>query len=489
MDHVGLLLRFRTPQPGRFMTIKTRFAPSPTGYLHVGGARTALFCWLYARRFGGRFVLRIEDTDRERSTRESIQSILDGMSWLGLEWDEGPWYQTERLHRYQEVAQQMLSEGTAYRCYCSREELDAMRREQTARGENPRYDGRCRDRVSPEAGIDPVIRFRNPDAGRVFVDDMVHGHVEFQNAELDDLVIMRSDGMPTYHFSVVIDDADMGITHVVRGDDHLTNAPRQINLIQALGLPLPHYAHLPMILGEDGARLSKRHGAVNVLEYRDTGYLPEATVNYLARLGWSHGDQEVFSRDELIQLFDIADVNPSAARFDPGKLTWLNQQFIIGAEASRLVPLLEEQLRLAGLDPSQGPDPAQVVEAYRERAETMEAMAQSVWYAYRDFEDFDATAAKKHLRPVVFDAMSDVRLALEELNQWGAGTIQAAIQMTADKHGIKFGKLGQPLRVAVTGGGISPPIDVTMAVVGRDRCLRRIGRALDFMGDRKADSR
>jgi glutamyl-tRNA synthetase len=361
-----------------------------------------------------------------------------------------------------------------------------MRAEQTAAGENPRYDGRCRERHEPREGVEPVVRFKTPREGEVVVNDLVHGRVAFSNAELDDLVILRSDGWPTYHFSVIIDDADMGITHVIRGDDHLNNTPRQINMIKALGLPLPQYAHLPMILGEDGARLSKRHGAVNVLEYRDRGYLPEAVLNYLVRLGWSHGDQEIFNIAQMTDLFDIKDVNAAASRFNPEKLTWLNQQYIQSAAARQLAPLLEDQLSRQGLDPGQGPAPDAVVEAYKERAETMEVMAESAWYLYRDFEQADEKAAKKHLRPVIKPALADLRQRLDALESWGRELIHAAIEAVAEQHGLKFGKLGQPLRVAVTGGSVSPPIDVTTELVGRERSLARIDLALAYITAREA---
>ncbi|MGB1581667.1 MAG: glutamate--tRNA ligase, partial [Nevskiales bacterium] len=319
------------------MSLTTRFAPSPTGYLHVGGARTALYSWLYARHHGGRFVLRIEDTDRERSTPESIQAILDGMAWLGLDSDAEPVYQTQRFDRYAEVMQKLLDEGKAYRCYCTREEIDEMREQAMARKEKPRYDGRCRDRSEPREGVEPVIRFKNPTEGEVVINDLVRGEIRIRNTELDDLIIARSDGTPTYNFVVVVDDADMGITHVIRGDDHINNTPRQINILEAIGAEPPAYAHLPMILGSDGKRLSKRHGAVSVLAYRDEGYLPQALLNYLLRLGWSHGDQEVFSREEMIELFDLKAVQKAAASFDPDKLNWLNQQHMMSLPPAEVV--------------------------------------------------------------------------------------------------------------------------------------------------------
>ncbi len=466
------------------MTVKTRFAPSPTGFLHIGGVRTALFCWLFARHQHGQFVLRIEDTDRERSTRESIDAILHGMEWVGLDWDEGPYYQTERFDRYGEVCQQLLRDGHAYYCYCTPAELDEMRARQVAEGENPRYDGRCRDRADAPAGIDPVVRFRTPREGEVEIDDAVRGHVVYSNGELDDLVLMRADGTPTYHFSVVVDDADTEITHVIRGDDHLNNTPRQIHIIEALGFERPAYAHLPMILGADGGRLSKRHGAVNVLDYRDQGYLPDAMLNYLVRLGWSHGDQEIFSRDEMIELFRLEEVNASASRFDPEKLTWLNQQYIMRSPAGDLVAGLAAQLEKIGADVADGPPLAAVVDAYRERAATLRELAEGSVYLFRDFHDFDAKAAKKHLRPAIRDALADVRDEFAGSLDWDDVGIQSCIRAVADRHELGFGKLGQPLRVAVTGAGVSPPIDVTVALVGRERTLARIDRALTFIDDR-----
>ena len=470
------------------MTIKTRFAPSPTGYLHIGGVRTALFCWLYARRHEGTFVLRVEDTDRERSTQASIDAILEGLAWVGLDWDEGPFYQTQRYDLYEAARDQLLDAGHAYRCYCTPEELDAMRADQVAAGENPRYDGRCRDRQEPREGVEPVIRFRTPDSGEITVNDHVHGEVVFNNADLDDLVIVRSDGHPTYHFTVVVDDADMGITHVIRGDDHLKNTPRQMHIIDALGYTRPEYAHLPMILGADGARLSKRHGAVNVLEYRAQGYLPEALLNYLARLGWSHGDQEEFSRHELVELFDIGAVHRSAARFDQDKLTWLNQQYLMKAPAASLVPGLRRHLEAEGMNVDGGPALEDVVEAYRERARTLVEMAEACWYLFRDFDHPDPSAVKKHLRPVVGEPLQQVRDRLAAIDPWRRADVHGVIQATAEATGLGFGKLGQPLRVALAGGSVSPPIDVTAELVGRERGLKRLDRALELIAERAAAS-
>jgi len=470
------------------MKVKTRFAPSPTGFLHIGGVRTALFAWLFARHHGGQFVLRIEDTDRERSTQVSIDAILEGMAWVGLDWDEGPYYQTERFDRYRELADQLLERGAAYHCYCTPEELDEMRAAQMAAGENPRYDGRCRKRTEPVADASPVIRFKTPSAGETTIDDAVRGRVVYDNAELDDLVIMRANGIPTYHFGVVVDDADMEITHVIRGDDHLNNTARQVHIIAALGFDRPNYAHLPMILGEDGARLSKRHGAVNVLEYREHGYLPDAVLNYLVRLGWSHGDQEIFTRDEMIGLFALEGVNASASRFSPEKLTWMNQQYILKTPAAELVAGLAVQYRHMSVDTADGPPLSAVVEAFHERAETLQELAESSVYVFRDFDTIDPKAAKKHLRPVVREPLAEIRQMLADLKTWTADGIQDTIQTVADRHELGFGKLGQPLRVAVTGGGVSPPIDVTMVLIGQDRCLSRIDAALSLIDERIASA-
>jgi glutamyl-tRNA synthetase len=460
------------------MTVKTRFAPSPTGYLHIGGVRTALFSWLYARHHGGQFVLRIEDTDRERSTQAAVDAILEAMDWLGLEYDEGPYYQTARMDRYRELAAQLLAAGGAYHCYCSREELEQMRAAQTARGENPRYDGRCRERQSPVPGVSPVLRFRTPHEGITIVDDLVRGRVEFQNSELDDLIIMRSDGTPTFHFGVVVDDGDTGITHVIRGDDHLNNTPRQMHMIDALGFVRPAYGHLPMILGPDGAKLSKRHGAVNVLEYRDAGYLPDAVLNYLVRLGWSHGDQELFSRQEMIRLFDIAAVNASASRFDTGKLDWINQQYLRTGAPEELAPGVVMQLEQAGLDVRNGPPAVAVIEAYRERATTLREIASGAHYLYAEPARIDEAAVSKHLTAAVADPLRLLTTRLAEAADWTRADIHAAMVAVAAACGIGFGKLGQPVRVAVTGGTVSPPIDVTLELLGRERTLDRLKQAI-----------
>lgn len=463
--------------------IRTRFAPSPTGYLHIGGARTALFCWLAARATGGDFVLRIEDTDRERSTAESVQAILDGLAWLELTPDEGPYYQSERLALYQETVQRLLDEGKAYRCYCSKERLEQLREEAMAKGEKPRYDGRCRDRHDVPEGIEPVIRFRNPDAGSVTFTDRVRGEIEIANAELDDLVIQRTDGTPTYNFAVVIDDLDMKINLVIRGDDHINNTPRQINLYHALGAPVPEFAHVPMILGDDGARLSKRHGAVSVLAWREQGYLPDALVNYLARLGWSYGDREQFSRDDLVRLFRIEDVNRKASRFDTEKLNWLNQQYLKTADVTRILPELKWHFAHHGLDPSLGPALEDLLAVQRERFETLTELVEQSRAFYTDFEQFEPGAAKKHLRPVAAEPLAAVRAALEHCT-WEVEALGQAVSDTAEALGVGMGKIGQPLRVALMGHGSSPSIDQTLWLVGRGRTLDRIDRALAFIEER-----
>ncbi|ADJ27335.1 glutamate--tRNA ligase [Nitrosococcus watsonii] len=463
------------------MTVCTRFAPSPTGYLHVGGVRTALFSWLYARKHGGRFILRIEDTDRERSSIESVNAILEGMTWLGLEYDEGPFYQTDRFSRYREIIEQLLASSHAYLCYCSREELESMRAEQIARKEKPRYDGRCRERHSPREGVSPVVRFKAPLEGRVVVRDLVRGTVIFQNNELDDLVLARADGTPTYNLTVVVDDMDMGITQVIRGDDHLNNTPRQSNIFYALGKEPPVYAHVPMILGPDRQRLSKRHGAVSVMNYREAGYLPEALLNYLVRLGWSHGDQEIFSVAEMIKLFDLEDVNQSASVFNPEKLLWLNQQYIKNSTPEHIAHHLSWHLGQMGIDPSEGPELAAVVKAQQERSKTLLEMAHNSAPFYREFEVYEETAASKHLNASVREPLRDLRERFKKAPSWVAPALHEILLATVESHGLKLGKLAQPLRVAVMGRPISPPIDVTLELMGQATTLARIDRALAWI--------
>ena len=465
------------------MATKTRFAPSPTGYLHVGGARTALFSWLHARKHGGKYVLRIEDTDLQRSTTESINAILEAMTWLGLDYDEGPFYQTRRFDRYNEVIEELLDNKLAYRCNCSRERLDTLREGQMQRKEKPRYDGHCRGK-SIAADEPHVIRFRNPPEGSVIIDDQVRGKIVFRNDELDDLIIRRTDGSPTYNLTVVVDDLDMGITDVIRGDDHVNNTPRQINILTALGKEAPHYAHVPMILGDDGSRLSKRHGAVSVMEYRNQGILPEALLNYLVRLGWSHGDEELFTLDQMVELFDIKDVNKAASAFNTEKLLWINQHYIKSADPVRIARLLSPHLGDLDIDPANGPDIVEVVRQQQERARTLVEMAEISAFFYRDFEDFDEKAARKHLKAAAREPLQQVREEVAVLEVWEAEKLHQVVVDVAESLDLKMGKVAQPLRVAVVGRAASPGIDVTLALVGREACLRRIDRALQYINKR-----
>jgi len=469
------------------MSLVTRFAPSPTGYLHVGGARTALFSWLYAKKKGGKFILRIEDTDLERSTQESVDAIIEGMAWLGLDHDEGPYYQTKRFDLYKEVVAQLLAEGNAYKCFCTIEEVDAMREAQTAAGEKPRYNGMWRDRTDHPADKPFVIRFKNPQSGVVVIEDMIKGRIEIANAELDDLIIARSDGTPTYNLTVVVDDWKMGITHVIRGDDHVNNTPRQMNILAALGADIPKYAHVPMILGDDGKRLSKRHGAVGVMQYRDNGFLPEALLNYLVRLGWSHGDQEIFSKDELIQLFDLDSCNRAPSAFNTDKLIWLNQHYMKTLPAEQVAQQLQWHITEQKLDISQGPLLTDLVVAQAERVKTLKEMVEVSRYFYEDFLEFDADAAKKHLRPVALEPLQTVAAKLAELTDWSVEAIHQTINATAEQLGVGMGKIGMPLRVAVTGGGNSPALDITLALVGKARSLARLEQAITFVQQRAAE--
>ena len=459
------------------MTIRTRFAPSPTGFLHIGGARTALFSWAYARRHQGQFILRIEDTDVERSTPEAVQAILDGMQWLGLNWDEGPYYQMQRMDRYKEIIRQMLAEGSAYYCYCTRDELDAMREQQMQAGLKPRYDGRWR----PEAGkqlpavpenIPPVVRFRNPVDGTVAWDDLVKGRIEIANAELDDLIIARADGTPTYNFCVVVDDWDMRISHVIRGDDHVNNTPRQINLLRALGAEVPQYAHLSMILGDDGQKLSKRHGAVSVMQYDEDGYLPEAVLNYLARLGWSHGDDEIFDMQQFCQWFDLDHITPSAAQFNTEKLNWLNAHYIRQTDAAHLAPDIRQRLQERGVVVSEHPELQSVIALYRERAQTLNELADAIAYFYHK-PVIDVAARDKHLTPDILPVLKALAEQLTAID-WTAEQIHAVIDQAVQSNGLKFPKVAMPLRVLLTGGAQSPSIDAVMALLGRQETLARI---------------
>jgi glutamyl-tRNA synthetase len=457
--------------------IRTRFAPSPTGYLHLGGARTALFNWAYARRHGGKFILRIEDTDLERSTQVAEQAILDAMTWLGLDWDEGPFFQMKRLARYKEAAESLLSKGQAYWAYETKEELDAMREAQTARGEKPRYDRRWRDsKDSPPAGRSPVLRFRNPISGEVTWDDVVKGPITVSNDELDDLVLLRTDGVPTYNFGVVVDDIDMAMTHVIRGDDHVNNTPRQINLYRALGAELPHFGHVPMILGSDGQRLSKRHGAVNVMQYRDDGYLPDAMVNYLARLGWSHGDDEVFSREQLVEWFDFRHVSRSPARWDPEKLRWMNAEYL-----KRLTDVdLALQLEKAK------PGVYRFLESVMDPV-AMTAAGRAKFQLLGDHESFlmamatpshpEEAVAKEHLGEAGRETLKELVARMNALADWSAPAISAALKETVKAKGVKAPAVMMPFRVAVTGLAQTPAIDAIAAALRREVVLERLERA------------
>ena len=457
--------------------IRTRFAPSPTGYLHVGGARTALFCWAFSRRHGGQFILRIEDTDLERSTEESKQAILESMRWLGIDWDEGPVYQMQRLARYREVADRLIREGHAYYCYCSKEELDAMREAQRARGEKPRYDGRWRDSTAnPPEGVTPVVRFKTPLTGEVEFADLVKGTIVVSNAELDDLVILRADGVPTYNFGVVVDDIDMNISHVIRGDDHVNNTPRQINIFRALGAQLPAFAHVPMILGADGERLSKRHGAVSVTQYRDDGYIPEAMVNYLARLGWSHGDEEVFSKAQLIEWFDLAHISRSPARFNGEKLAWLNQQYLKSVDETRLAELARPFLVADGCDPSVGPDLVPVVALLKERVSTIKELADAAVYFYRPLEAPEALR-QQHFSAEVRAPLVALRERLQTV-RWTREQINGAVKQVVSEFKLKLPKIAMPLRVMVTGEAQTPSIDAVLELIGREEVVRRMDAAL-----------
>jgi glutamyl-tRNA synthetase len=466
------------------MTVRTRFAPSPTGFLHIGGARTALYCWLESRRRGGEFILRIEDTDRERSTDAAVQAILDAMHWLDLDADEGPFYQTQRLARYKQVADELVAAGKAYYAYESKEEIEAMREAAMAKGEKPRYNGHYRDRNEPgfhEARReDPnrVIRFRNPSEGSVVFEDKVKGRIEWANSELDDLVIFRSDGWPTYNFAVVVDDIDMGITEVIRGDDHVNNTPRQINIYHALGAKVPEFAHLPMILDKEGKKLSKRTNSVSVMEYRADGFLPHAILNYLVRLGWSHGDQEIFSREEMIALFDIADVNKAASRFDTEKLAWLNQHYLKTDDPQSLAAEFEWHLQRAGIDASHGPAPVDVIVALRDRVHTLKEMAEraKIWYA--PIAEWDDKAVAKHLKNDSAVAVLDAAKSLLAGCEWMPEPIHQVIEQVAAKLDLGMGKIAQPLRVAMTGTQVSPSIEYTIYLAGRDEALKRIDAAV-----------
>ncbi|MEO8346786.1 MAG: glutamate--tRNA ligase [Betaproteobacteria bacterium] len=461
-------------------TIRSRFAPSPTGYLHLGSARTALFAWAYARHFGGKFILRVEDTDVERSTPAAVKAIFDAMTWLELDYDEGPFFQMQRMDRYSEVLAQMLAAGQVYHCYMTPAELDALRAEQTARGDKPRYDGRWRPEKSagktPPPGVKPVLRFRNPDNGVVAWDDGVKGRIEISNAEMDDLVIARPDGTPTYNFCVVVDDIDMRITHVIRGDDHVNNTPRQINMFRALGAEPPSYAHVPTVLGEDGAKLSKRHGAMGVMEYEAQGYLPEALINFLARIGWGHGDEEIFTREQLVQWFDLPGISPAPSRFNADKLKWVNQEHMKRLPEADLGKRLVPFLARAGLDPVGGPDAGAVATLLRDRADTLVAMADAAHYFYAA-----PTVAPEKIAELVTPA---IRPALVELQaefaaiEWTREALLGALKAAAVRHGLKPPQIMMALRMVVAGTTSTPAIDAVLALLGRDTTRKRMATGL-----------
>lgn len=461
--------------------VRTRFAPSPTGYLHVGGARTALYSWLYAKHFNGEFVLRIEDTDLERSTQEAVDAILEGMQWLNLSWEHGPYYQTKRFERYNQVIDQMLEQGLAYRCYCTKERLEKLRESQEQNKQKPRYDRHCLHNHTHQPDEPHVVRFKNPTEGSVIFDDAVRGRIEISNGELDDLIIRRTDGSPTYNFCVVVDDWDMGITHVVRGEDHINNTPRQINILKALGAPIPHYAHVSMILGDDGQKLSKRHGAVSVMQYRDEGYLPEALLNYLVRLGWGHGDQEIFSVDEMIKLFELESVSKSASAFNTEKLLWLNHHYIRTLAPEYVAKHLAWHMQEQKIDTTQGPALADIVVMLGERCKTLKEMATASRYFFEDFAEFDAEAAKKHLKAAAIEPLEKVLEKFTALSDWSAHNIHQCIEQTAAELSVGMGKVGMPLRVAVTGAGQSPSMDITLEKIGKLRSIQRIEKAIAFI--------
>lgn len=470
------------------MEIRTRFAPSPTGYLHVGGARTALYSWLYAKHNNGKFVLRIEDTDRERSTQPAIDAIIESMKWTGLNWDEGPFYQTKRFDRYNQVIDEMLEKGLAYKCYCTKERLEEVREEQQRAGVKPRYDGHCREDHSEHSPDEPYcIRFKNPKTGKVGFHDKIRGYIEFDNEELDDLVIRRTDGTPTYNFCVVIDDWDMGITHVIRGEDHINNTPRQINIYKALGAPVPEFAHVSMILGDDGTKLSKRHGAVSVMQYRDDGYLPEALINYLVRLGWGHGNQEIFTLDEMIEFFSLEAISKSASAFNTEKLLWVNSQYMKSLPPERVAEELKWHMDNQKIDISKGPSLTDLVLAQRERCKTLKEMAEVSRYFYEEYEDYEPKAAKKWFKDNSVEALERSMANLVNVTDWDVENIEKAFKSVAEDMQVGLGKVGMPLRLAITGCGVSPEMGITMKLVGKDRSISRIKKTITYLKAKKAE--
>lgn len=471
------------------MEIRTRFAPSPTGYLHVGGARTALYSWLYAKHNNGKFVLRIEDTDRERSTQPAIDAIIESMKWTGLNWDEGPFYQTKRFDRYNQVIDEMLEKGLAYKCYCTKERLEEVREEQQRAGVKPRYDGHCREDHSEHSPDEPYcIRFKNPKTGKVGFHDKIRGYIEFDNEELDDLVIRRTDGTPTYNFCVVIDDWDMGITHVIRGEDHINNTPRQINIYKALGAPVPEFAHVSMILGDDGTKLSKRHGAVSVMQYRDDGYLPEALINYLVRLGWGHGNQEIFTLDEMIEFFSLEAISKSASAFNTEKLLWVNSQYMKSLPPERVAEELKWHMDNQKIDISKGPSLTDLVLAQRERCKTLKEMAEVSRYFYEEYEDYEPKAAKKWFKDNSVEALERSMANLVNVTDWNVENIEKAFKSVAEDMQVGLGKVGMPLRLAITGCGVSPEMGITMKLVGKERSISRIQKTITYLKAKKAEA-
>jgi len=457
--------------------MKSRFAPSPTGYLHIGGARTALFAWLWAKKNNSKFVLRIEDTDKERSSQDSVDAILQGIDWLGLSYDEGPIYQSDRFERYKEVVSQLLDNGKAYYCECTKERLEEMREAQMASEDKPKYDGCCRDKKLKSG----VVRFLNPETGNVTFNDYVKGEIEIANSELDDLIVARSDGSPTYNLTVVVDDHDMEIECVIRGDDHINNTPKQINLYEALNWNIPRFAHVPLILDADGSRLSKRHGAINLMSYRDAGFLPKALLNYIVRLGWSHGNQEIFSVADMINLFELENINKSSASFNKDKLDWINHSYIKTTEINELVSELEWHLNQLSINLSDGPDIKEVVEVLRDRSKSLVDMAQNCLMFYHDFEDFDSNLVIKFFHLESRPVLDDLLINLETLEQWSAEHIHEVIQNICESRNIGFGKVGQPFRLAISGDGKAGSIDKSAELVGKERVLLRLKMAIDWI--------
>lgn len=467
--------------------VRSRFAPSPTGHLHIGSARTALFAYLYARHCGGEFILRIEDTDRERSTNESVQAILDAMNWMGLDYDEGPFYQTKRFDRYNEALIQLLNEDKAYKCTCSKQRLDELREQQMANKEKPRYDGHCRDKKIIDTDQAFVVRFKNPQSGEVSFNDQVKGQITVANSELDDLIIARSDGTPTYNFTVVIDDMDMGITEVIRGDDHVNNTPRQINLFRALNATPPSYAHVTTILGEDGKRLSKRHGATNVMDYKTLGYLPEALLNFVVRLGWSHGDQEIFSKQDMIKAFDPEHINNSSAQMNTDKLLWLNQHYIKTLPDERILPALQEQFDSLEINTENGPTLNQLLASQRERAKTLRELAESSRYFYQNIEGYDEKADRLQLTQNSLPILQWLLEQFTACNDWQAELLHAIVKQAGTQFDVKLGKVAQPLRVALTGNTVSPSMDITLKLLGKEKVVSRLTKSIQHIKGKHSD--